>query len=146
MERLVEAQGGDPRVVAEPRRLDTAPVVREVRAETRGCVLAIEPRALGHAVVAMGGGRTHLGQSIDASVGFLLRVAPGDRVGRGDVVAEIHAADTAGLECGEQALKEALRVGEGEARLRPLVSHRVTGSGTERLPGADSGAKGDAET
>lgn len=129
MERLVEAQGGDPRVVADPSGIAHAPVVRVVRADGGGVVTALEPRTLGEAAVAMGGGRTRLGQTIDLRVGFLLAVAPGDEVEAGDPIGEVHAADAAGAEIGAAALRAALTVGSGAPDLRPLVSHRVTRAG-----------------
>ena len=133
MERLVEAQGGDPRVVREPSRLERAPVVRSVVSEESGEVVRLDPRPLGAAVVAMGGGRTRLGQSIDPRVGFRLAVAPGHRVAQGETIAEVHAADQATADLGERAIRRAIRVGREMTTLRPLVSHRVSASGTERL-------------
>lgn len=134
MERLVEAQGGDPALVSHPDGFERAPVVRTVSAARDGCLAVVEPRALGEAVVAMRGGRARLGDSIDPRVGFVLRVAPGDELTRGDPLAEVHAADDAQAEAAEVALRGALRW-QGEADpLRPLVSHRVTPSGVETLP------------
>ncbi len=131
MERLVEAQGGDPRVVASPDRLPRAPVVRHVRAQRGGVVDAVAPRPLGEAVVAMGGGRRRLDDVVDLRVGYRSLAAPGDVVEPGDSVGEVHAADEAGAAVGEAALRAALVVGEGGAPHRPLVSHRVTASGVE---------------
>lgn len=133
MERLVEAQGGDPGVVRDPSRLERAPVVREVLAEQAGDIVRLDPKPLGMAVVAMGGGRTKLGQSIDPRVGFRLTVAPGHRVEKGEPIAEVHAADGATADLGERAVRRALRVGREMTMLRPLVSHRVSAAGTERL-------------
>lgn len=135
MERMVEAQGGDPGVVARPSRLERAPVVRRIGAPRGGRVTSIEPRVLGEAVVAMRGGRARLGDAIDRRVGFLMTIAPGDRVAEGDPVAEVHAADEAGAELGEAALTAALGWGGEGEKLRPLVSHRVTLAGVERLAG-----------
>ena len=133
MERLVEAQGGDPAVVADPSRLEGAPVVRTVSASRGGTVLELEPRALGQAAVAMGGGRVRLGDAVDLRVGYRLHAVPGDRVAEGQVVAEVHAADEDGADAGEAGLVAALTIGDGEPALRPLISHRVSDRGTELL-------------
>lgn len=133
MERLVEAQGGDPRVVADPDRIARAPVVRQVRAERGGVVQAVAPRPLGEAVVAMGGGRRRLDDVVDLRVGYRRLAAPGDEVAPGDALGEVHAADEAGAAVGEAGLRAALVVGEGAPAGRPLVSHRVTPSGVEPL-------------
>jgi pyrimidine-nucleoside phosphorylase len=136
MERLVEAQGGDVRVVTAPRHLPQARVRRVVRATRSGLVRSVLPLGLGRAVVAMGGGRTRLGQTIDAAVGFVLDVAPGDEVRTGDALATVHAADEAGADEGAWAVDGAVTIGEGgrASDLRPLVSHRVDRGGTVALP------------
>ena len=133
MERLVAAQGGDPGVVREPARLERAPVVREVFSDAAGDVVRLDPRPLGAAVVAMGGGRTRLGEAIDPRVGFRLAVAPGHRVEKGQAIAEVHAADQASADLGERAIGRAVHVGREVTTLRPLVSHRVSAAGTERV-------------
>jgi pyrimidine-nucleoside phosphorylase len=133
MERLVEAQGGDPRVVAEPDGLETAPVVREVRADEAGTVTALDPRPLGSAVVEMGGGRTRLDQAIDLRIGFRLAVSVGAHLEKGQVIAEVHAADENSADVGERAVRSSARVGGDAVALRPLISHRVTATETTRL-------------
>jgi len=134
MVQLVEAQGGDTRVVERPELLAPAPLVVDVRAPRAGVVASIAPRRLGQAVVAMGGGRTRLGQRIDLRVGFELTVAPGDAVAAGDLLGQVHATDEAMAEHGRQALLDAIVLQDTcEPTLRPLVSHRVTAEGVTAL-------------
>ena len=104
MEWLIEAQGGDPRVVADPSRLPAAPAVEAVLAPHDGRVQRIAPRGIAEVVVALGGGRRVKGESIDPSVGVVLRVEPGDVVRKGDPIAEVHARST------EAARHEAPRI------------------------------------
>jgi pyrimidine-nucleoside phosphorylase len=127
--RLVEAQGGDPSIIDAPHRFATAPERAEVRATEDGTVVGVDPLPLGQAVVTLGGGRRRLGERIHLGVGFELAVAPGDGVQRGDLVGTVHALDEAGAGLGAAALRSAVRIGEGEAVLRPLVSHRVSAAG-----------------
>ena len=142
MVRLVEAQGGDARVVERPELLARAPLVADVRAPRAGVVTSVAPRRLGQAVVAMGGGRTRLGQHIDLRVGFELAVAPGDTVAAGELLAQVHATDEAMAERGRQALLDAMDLQDTyELTLRPLVSHRVTAEGVTAVaePGLGRG-------
>ncbi len=129
MERLVEAQGGDPRVVTEPGLLGVAPVRASVRAPLGGVVGAIEPAVLGRAVVALGGGQQRLGERIDPAVGIDLRVALGDAVEEGGLLAEVHATDPGGAAEAERAVLEAVRVvaaDEGPpAAALPLIGQRI---------------------
>jgi thymidine phosphorylase len=127
--RLVEAQGGDSSIMDEPSRFATAPERSVVAAPEAGTVLGVDPLPLGQAVVTLGGGRRRLGESIHLGVGFELALAPGDRVEKGDPLGTVHALDADGVAVGEAALRSAVRVGEGAAELRPLVSHRVSAAG-----------------
>ena len=55
MERMVEAQGGDPSVVTHPERLAIAKEMIEVRSPRGGFVTGVDALAIGLAGVAMGG-------------------------------------------------------------------------------------------
>jgi pyrimidine-nucleoside phosphorylase len=83
--RNVEAQGGDPRVCDEPRRLSDL-TVREVRVESEhaGYVAAIDAAEVGRAVASIGGGRARVEDRIDAAVGYLARAKVGQQVSAGE--------------------------------------------------------------
>ncbi len=131
--RVVAAQGGDASVLDHPDRLPTAPVRHTVTADRTGRVLCVDTRAVGDAAVALGAGRATMDADIDPRVGFIFHAFPGDEVAAGDPLVEIHAAEPRGAARAERALREALTVGEGEALRRPLISHRVSAEGEERL-------------
>jgi pyrimidine-nucleoside phosphorylase len=132
--RLVEAQGGDAGVVDEPGQMRTAPAVRVVESEASGPVSAIEPRALGHGVVALGGGRRRMDDAIHLGVGFELAVELDQPVQKGEPLGTVYAKDPEGLETGARILAGAVTVGgRPSAPPRPMVSHRITAEGTEAL-------------
>ena len=129
---MLEAQGGDPAVATDPARLPRAPVTMEYRAVQDGVVAEIPPRKIGHAIIALGGGRARTDDAIDPAVGFVIPAKPGDRVRRGDLLAVIHARTEADAEQARTALDEAIVIGDRAAPL-PLISHRVTAVGSEPL-------------
>jgi len=126
--RSVEAQGGQPGACESDGPLAPAEVVREVTAEASGLVSSVDPRALGAAVVELGGGRSRLGDAIDHSVGFEVRVGPGDRIEVGDVIGRVHVPSEDAALRAETVLRGAISVG-GEASPLPLVIGRVQPSG-----------------
>ncbi|MFP6631290.1 MAG: thymidine phosphorylase [Planctomycetota bacterium] len=99
---MTRAQGGD----AEAD-LELAPA-REVLASRSGYVSAIDGEALGYAVIALGGGRRSLEDTVDPSVGLQMRVCLGDEIEEG------------------QPLLDLLSKGRGEEEALELVGTGVT--------------------
>lgn len=130
---IVTAQGGDPRVLDDVSLLPSAPVQLEYRASRDGIVQQVEPRAIGHGVVALGGGRRAMHDVIDPAVGFDIFVKPNSLVAAGDVIAVIHAADAAGGDVGRSVLDAAIAIGDAKVKTLPLVSHRITLDAVERF-------------
>ena len=132
LRQMVEAQGGNPAIVDDPGALPQARHSEVWVSPRDGLVTEVEPREIGRAINAMGGGRQRVTDRIDHSVGFHVTVKPGQVVQRGQPLATIHAREEHGLEVGRRALSSAVRFGERASPL-PLVSHRVTLAGVEDL-------------
>ncbi|HSD33155.1 MAG TPA: thymidine phosphorylase [Gemmatimonadales bacterium] len=133
-ERIIEAQGGNPKVVEDASGLPQAQAVEVFAAPETGVVIRVEPRTIGRAIVAMGGGRTKVEDTVDPSVGFVITVKPGDKVLAGEPIASVFARDAAGIQTGFEALSRAIAIGDRLVeRPLPLVSHRVSRDGVETL-------------
>lgn len=131
---VVAAQGGNPAVVEQPEILPQAAAVSVFSAPRRGYVRRVEPRTIGRAIVALGGGRRTMEDRIDPSVGFVIAVKPGEKVERGQPLASIYAPSAEGIALGRRALEQAIEIGdEPPSEILPLISHRVTASGVEAL-------------
>ncbi len=129
--RVIEAQGGDATVIEDPGILPQAGAVEVFRAPASGTVAAVDPRIIGRAIVALGGGRTTMADTVDPTVGFVITVKPGDKVKAGQPLASVFARDAAGIATGLEALRQAITT-KGEPAALPLVSHRITAAGVER--------------
>jgi pyrimidine-nucleoside phosphorylase len=130
--RLVEAQGGDPRVCDDPDRLPAAPIRREVSSPRGGRVAAIDALAVGLAAKALGAGRDRKQDPIDYSVGIVLQKKVGDEVGAGEPLAVVHAPDADRAATVAASVAAAFTLGE-RADPRALLLRRVTAAGVERL-------------
>ncbi|MFI7633008.1 thymidine phosphorylase [Nonomuraea sp. NPDC049400] len=91
--RWVSAQGGDPAVITDPDQLDSAPYVTTVNAETSGWIQRMDARAIGALGLHLGAGRLAKDAPIDRAVGVVLHKRVGDRVARGEPIADIHLRD-----------------------------------------------------
>src|SRR5438093_1363803 len=133
-EQIIAAQGGNPKTVEDPSVLPQAKEVEVYAAPRTGVVTHVEPRIIGRAVVAMGGGRLKVEDEVDPTVGFVITVKPGDKVLAGEPIASVFARDPGGMKLGFEALQQAIVVGDKlTEKPLPLISHRVTTHGVEEL-------------
>ena len=133
-EQIIEAQGGNPKTLDDPSVLPQAEAVEVFLAPETGVVTGVDPRTIGRAVIALGGGRQKVEDTVDPTVGFVITVKPGDKVLQGEPIASVFAKDAAGIKLGFEALKEAIGIGPKLAtKPLPLIAYRVTRDGVEKL-------------
>jgi thymidine phosphorylase len=120
---MVGELGGPSDLVEAPgRHLRAAPVIRAVEPAGSGAVAAIDVRAVGIAVVGLGGGRARETDPVDHSVGFTEVAALGEQVGPGErPLAVVHAPDEAGADRAAEALRAAFTLGDASTESRPIV-------------------------
>ncbi|WP_428945099.1 thymidine phosphorylase [Pantoea sp. FN060301] len=126
--RMVAAQKGPADFIENMDRYLPAPMLsKAVYADAPGIVSAMDTRALGMAVVTMGGGRRRASDAIDYSVGFSEMAQLGDRVGGERPLAVIHAATEAGWQEAAAAVKAAVTLSEKEFAETPVIYRRISG-------------------
>jgi pyrimidine-nucleoside phosphorylase len=120
--RMVQAQGGDPRVVDDPRGvLPAAPVRRPIPAVTAGWLVAVDAEAIGRASGELGAGRKRKGDRIDPAVGIVFEPKVGDRVEKGQRLGTVHARSEDRAQACSARVLEALRFAEEPVEPPPLV-------------------------
>src|SRR4051795_4276819 len=121
---MVAALGGPADIMDNyDAHLDRAPVVREVFPDEDGIVAAHDTRALGIAVMNLGGGRKVESDVIDMAVGLDAVAGPGTAVARGGrPLAIVHARDEAGADAAQAAVRAAIGVGEQAPPPTPIVT------------------------
>ena len=115
-ERMVAALGGPRDFVSRAHGLlPRAPVLVEATPARPGFVVEIDVRAVGLAVVELGGGRARAADAIDPAVG-LTELAPiGAEVSPDLALARVHARSAADAEAAVKRLRAAYRLGEAPA-------------------------------
>jgi thymidine phosphorylase len=123
--RMTAALGGPADIMERPAKyLKAAPVIRDVFAKQIGTVAAIDTRAIGLAVVELGGGRLRPSDAIDHSVGFTKLAGLGARVGKDAPLAIVHAKDEGAAARATEALRAAYSLGSTPAP-NPTVYERI---------------------
>ena len=134
-EQIIEAQGGNPRVLDDPAVLPQALVVEVYATPRTGVVARVEPKTIGRAIVALGGGRSRVEDTIDPTVGFVISVKPGDKVLEGEPIASIYRQ---GRERRAAGLR---RTGPGDRHRGPAPR----AAAAARLTPGDHGGRGGAD-
>jgi thymidine phosphorylase len=125
-DRMVAALGGPSGFLADyARHLPRAPIVHAIEAPAEGFVAAIDGRALGYAVIELGGGRRRPTDRIDPSVGLDALLGLGAHVEPGDALALVHAADEANLAAASARVLAAYTLADQPPDPGPLVLEKV---------------------
>ncbi len=124
---MVAQLGGPADLLDAPgRHLAGAPVVTEAVPAEAGNVQRVDVRAVGLAIVHLGGGRRREDDAIDHAVGLTELAAPGERVGPGErPLAFVHARDDAAAGRAAEALRAAFTLGDGAPPAGPAVLERL---------------------
>jgi len=123
--RIIERQGGDPRVVDDYARLPAAPERQVVPATRAGFVTRLDAALVGRASVSLGAGRDRVADAVDPAVGIMIKATVGDAVRAGDPILELHYRDAAKLAAAIGRATEAVDIGDARPVARPLVVGEV---------------------
>ncbi len=126
LREMVEAQGGDPRQIDDPRELPRAPLAAELPAQHAGYLRSIDTARLGSLAMELGGGRREKGDAIDHRVGLVVLPRVGDLVRAGEPLAIVHCRDRSQLEGLDRDLLAAFAWSELPPPRTPLVREVVT--------------------
>ena len=105
--------------------LEVAPIIVDYCAPSSGYVASIDTRAVGQAVIELGGGRRRAADAIDYAVGFDEFAPLGAKVAAGQPLARIHARNGAGVEAARARLDAAYHIGDAPVAT-PLILERIT--------------------
>lgn len=92
--------------------LGCAPVIRAIPAPFAGRIAGYDTRAIGQAVIGLGGGRRAAGDKIEPRVGFSAIAPIGAEVHMGDPLAMVHAATDADAQTASAAFQAACQISQ----------------------------------
>lgn len=123
MREMILAQAGEKGAAAvdDPSVLPSAPVIRSLRSEKSGWISAIDVLELGIAARDLGAGRIRKEDVIDPSVGLVLYKRVGDRVEKGELIADVHASSEESAKSGAERLLGSLSIVDEKVEKRPLI-------------------------
>jgi len=122
---VVRLQGGDPRVIDDPRRLPAARRTRVVRARRAGVVGRADAGVLGRAATLLGAGRLRKEDRVSPGAAILVHAKVGARVDRGDTLCTLAFDDPARARVAQPLAESAFEIQDADVRPRRLVLETV---------------------
>jgi len=131
---MVEAQGGDARIIDDSSLLPQADQIVALISDRDGFVTGFNTEAIGYASVLLGAGRTNKDDELDYAAGIHLQKRIGECTSKGEALAMIHTCAPSKIEQVEKVMRDAIYIGDEPVKARPLVFGRVTPAGIYSSP------------
>lgn len=126
-DRMVAALGGPTDFLENAdTHLPAAAVTQAAMPQAAGVVQAVDTRAMGVAVVVLGGGRTRADQAVDHAVGLSEIAGIGLAVGPDRPLAVVHAQDGSTGDAAVEAVRAAMTVGPDAPEAAAVIGGRIT--------------------
>jgi len=131
---LIQAQGGNPRVIENPALLPQPKVKIEVTSGRSGFVKKIDALQIGIASRLLGAGRKTKDDPVDLSIGIVLKRKVGDRVEKGEPLAVFYSdGDRTKIVPAREKFLKAYAIGERQVAPPQLFHARVFGERIEKI-------------
>jgi len=125
--KMVTALGGPTDFIENSEKyLAAAPVIRPIHAE--GYLATVDTRGVGNAIIELGGGRHHVGEALDLSVGFSDVASIGTLLDEDTPLAVVHAATEDDAALAEDLLMMACTMAADKPVRAPVISEILTGT------------------
>ena len=122
---MVEAQGGDSRVIYDTSLFKEAKFSRVVKAEKSGYIVKVDTEGYGTAALLLGAGRNTKEDKIDFTAGIILSKKTGDFVKAGEAIATLYTNSGEKLDAGERKLIESTVIGDEKPTYKPIILDKV---------------------
>lgn len=90
--KMIEAQGGNPKITEDYSLFKRALYKYELKADKNGYISAMDSEKIGMAALLTGAGRQNKNDKIDSSAGIILNKHVGDYVSQGDIILTLYSS------------------------------------------------------
>ena len=118
---MIEAQGGDSRVIDDDRVLTIGKFTYDVTSPQDGYITRMNTERCGIASVMLGAGRTVKDGPIDYSAGIVMHKKTGDAVSMGERIATLYASDESLFTNAAQTYLAAINIGDTASKVMDTI-------------------------
>jgi thymidine phosphorylase len=131
--RMVAALGGPADLLERAaHHLPAAPVTMPIFPESDGYLSTVDVRAIGNAIIVLGGGRRKADDQLDLTVGFTDIVPTGARLDRRTPLCVVHASGRDAAEVAGAAYRGACTISDRNPEARPVVLETLSATTPSR--------------
>ena len=119
--KMIEAQGGNPKVTEDYSLFKRALYKYELKADKSGYIYSMDSEKIGLAALLTGAGRRNKNDKIDSSAGIILNKHVGDHVSQGDIIMTLYSSVVQNFDEAVNKASEAVEISETVQKTGPVV-------------------------
>jgi pyrimidine-nucleoside phosphorylase len=124
-QEIIEAQGGDPRIVDNPALLPQAAQEYRITADRDGIIAGMNSARIGLSGVILGAGRQTVESVIDPAVGIVMSKKTGDSIRRGETVCTLRYNSDSRLQEAADLCRAAVTISERVVLRQSLIKEII---------------------
>ncbi len=122
---IVKLQGGDTDYIENLEKYPKSKFIKKLKSKGEGYLEYINNYEIGMASVIIGAGRGKIDDKIDPKAGIIFYPKIGDKINKGDVIAELHTSSKEKMREAERKIYNSLRFSEGKVKRLRLVKRII---------------------
>ena len=123
---IVKYQSGNIRYIENPDKYPKPKFIREIKSKHEGYLKQIDNYEIGIAGAVLGAGRTKIDEKIDPKAGIIFYPGIGDKIKKGDLIAELHSSSKEKINEAEEKIYSALYFSDQKVKKLKLIKKTIT--------------------
>ncbi len=123
---MVNAQGGDISFINDPEKYQDSKHKQRVISDKSGYISEMDTYEIGMSAIELGAGRKTKEDKIDHKAGIILRLKVGDKIKKGDAIAEIFSDSRKGAELAKERILKSVSVSKNKPSGIKLIKKIIT--------------------
>jgi pyrimidine-nucleoside phosphorylase len=119
--QIVSLQNGATHYVEHPDKYPKAKFIHKIKSKEEGYLHQINNYEIGMAAVILGAGRTKMDDKIDSKAGIIFYSKLGDKINKGDIVAELHSSSQTKIKDAEEKIYSSLKFSNQKTKKVKLI-------------------------
>jgi pyrimidine-nucleoside phosphorylase len=122
---IVKLQGGDTSYIHNPEKYPKSKYTITIKSKEFGYIKSIDNYRVGMAALELGAGRKTMEDKIDPKAGIIFKVKIGDKIKKGDVIAELHSQSIDKINTAKEMILNAITYSKQQTTKPKLIKRII---------------------